>query len=32
MRFVGGAIGVGVAKPVDHPGPVRFLLEFGQRP
>lgn len=32
MRFVGGAIGVGVAKPVDHSGPARFILEFGQRP
>jgi len=32
MRFVGGAIGVGVAKPVDHAGPARFILEFGQRP
>lgn len=32
LRFIGGAIGVGVAKPIDYPGPVRFLLEFGQRP
>ncbi len=32
MRFIGGAVGIGVAKPVDHPGPIRFLLEFGQRP
>ena len=32
MRFIGGAIGVGMAKPVDGPAPVRFILEFGQRP
>jgi hypothetical protein len=32
MRFVGGAIGVGVAQPVDHPAPMRFIVEFGQRP
>lgn len=31
-RFFGGALGIGVAKPVDWPGPVRFILEFGQRP
>ncbi len=32
LRFFGGALGVGVAKPVDHNGPAKFLLEFGQRP
>lgn len=32
MRFIGGAVGVGIAKPVDHPAPARFILEFGQRP
>lgn len=32
MRFLGGAIGVGIAKPVDTPAPARFILEFGQRP
>lgn len=32
MRFIGGAIGVGLAKPVDTPAPVRFIVEFGQRP
>ena len=32
MRVIGGAIGVGIAKPVDSPDPVRFIVEFGQRP
>jgi len=32
LRFVGGAIGLGVAKPVDHPAPVRIFFEFAQRP
>lgn len=32
MRIIGGAIGVGIAKPVDSPAPVRFIIEFGQRP
>lgn len=31
LRFFGGAVGIGIAKPVDRPAPVRFLLEFGQR-
>ena len=32
MRFFSGAVGIGIAKPVDNPGPVRWILEFGQRP
>lgn len=32
MRFIGGAIGLGIAKPIDSPAPVRFIVEFGQRP
>ncbi len=32
LRFFGGAVGVGVARPLDYPGEWRWLLEFGQRP
>ena len=32
MRFFGGAVGVGIATPLDHSGHVRWLIEFGQRP
>ncbi len=32
LRFIGGAIGVGIAKRVDSPAPARLVLEFGQRP
>jgi len=32
MRFIGGAIGVGIAKPLDSPAPLRFIVEFGQNP
>ncbi|MBL8998658.1 MAG: hypothetical protein JNL44_15200 [Gemmatimonadetes bacterium] len=32
LRFFGGAVGFGVATPLDHKGRVRWLLEFGQSP
>jgi hypothetical protein len=31
LRFFGGAVGVGAARPLDYPGKWRWLLEFGQR-
>lgn len=32
LRFFGGAVGFGIATPLDHSGRVRWLVEFGQRP
>ena len=32
LRGFGGAVGVGIARTLDQPGPVRWILEFGQRP
>lgn len=32
LRAFGGAIGVGIARTLDQPGPVRWIVEFGQRP
>lgn len=32
LRMFGGAVGVGVARPIGQPGKVRWVLEFGQRP
>lgn len=32
LRFFGGAIGVGAARPIDYPGAWRWIVEFGQRP
>lgn len=31
LRFFGGSLGFVLAKPVDHPAPLRFFVEFGQR-
>lgn len=31
LRFFGGAVGVGAARPLDQPGKWRWVLEFGQR-
>jgi hypothetical protein len=31
LRFFGGAVGIGAARPLDHPDKWRWLLEFGQR-
>jgi hypothetical protein len=31
LRFFGGAVGFGAARPLDHPGPWRWVVEFGQR-
>jgi len=31
LRFFGGAVGLGAARPLDYPGKWRWLLEFGQR-
>lgn len=31
LRFFGQALGVGVARPLDHPGEWRWLIELGQR-
>lgn len=31
LRFFGGAVGVGAARPLDYPGAWRWILEFGQR-
>jgi hypothetical protein len=31
LRFFGGAVGIGAARPLDYPGKWRWLLEFGQR-
>jgi hypothetical protein len=32
LRFFGGAVGAGLARPLDHPGGWRWIVEFGQRP
>jgi hypothetical protein len=32
LRFLGGAVGVGAARPLDYPGGWRWIVEFGQRP
>ncbi len=32
LRFFGGAVGVGVARPLDYPARWRWIVEFGQRP
>lgn len=32
IRFFGGAIGVGAARPLDYPGKWRWIVEFGQQP
>jgi hypothetical protein len=32
LRFFGGAVGVGVARPLDYPAKWRWIVEFGQRP
>lgn len=32
LRFFGGAVGVGAARPIDYPGEWRWIAEFGQRP
>jgi hypothetical protein len=32
LRGFGGAVGVGIARTIDQPGPVRWIVEFGQRP
>lgn len=32
LRFFGGALGVGIARPLDHPEGWRALIEFGQQP
>ena len=32
LRFLGGAVGAGIATPLDHSGHVRWYVEFGQRP
>ncbi len=32
LRLLGSAIGVGVARPLDHTGEWRWLVEFAQRP
>jgi hypothetical protein len=32
LRFFGGAVGVGAARPLDYPGKWRWIVEFGQRP
>jgi hypothetical protein len=29
MRFFGGVVGAGAARPLDHPGPWRLRVEFG---
>jgi len=31
LRVFGGAIGAGIARTIDRPGPTRWFLEFGQR-
>jgi hypothetical protein len=31
LRFFGGAVGFGAARPLDYPGAWRWVLEFGQR-
>jgi hypothetical protein len=31
LRFFGGSLGFVLAQPVDHPAPLRFFVEFGQR-
>ena len=31
LRVFGGAIGAGIARTLDRPGPTRWFLEFGQR-
>ena len=31
LRVLGGAVGVGIARTLDRPGPTRWFLEFGQR-
>ena len=31
LRFFGGAVGFGAARPLDYPGKWRWVLEFGQR-
>jgi hypothetical protein len=31
LRFLGQAVGVGVARPLDYPASWRWVLEFGQR-
>lgn len=32
LRFFGGAVGVGLARPLDYAGEWRWIVEFGQRP
>ncbi|MBM3885647.1 MAG: hypothetical protein FJ361_07385 [Gemmatimonadetes bacterium] len=32
LRMFGGAVGVGVARPIGQAGKLRVVLEFGQRP
>ena len=32
LRMFGGAVGVGIARPIGQAGKVRWVLEFGQRP
>ena len=32
LRILGGAVGAGIATPLDRPGHVRWYVEFGQRP
>lgn len=31
LRFFGGAVGIGAARPIDYPGSWRWVIEFGQR-
>lgn len=31
LRVFGGAVGAGIARTLDRPGPTRWFLEFGQR-
>jgi hypothetical protein len=30
LRFFGGAVGVGAARPLDRPGPWKLRVDFGQ--
>jgi len=32
FRILGGAVGAGIATPLDHSGRVRWIIEFGQSP
>ena len=31
LRFLGQAVGVGIARPLDYPAEWRWVIEFGQR-